>query len=756
MTGLATVSRMLLIAAVCGMAGQALAGVPIAKRDNTVDHVYGMAVPDPYRWMEGQDNVAFETWLQMQGAAGRNMLDASPAVAKWRQKLAGAGAETLTNRLQHRVGNRLFFLRLVAGKQAVLMVRMETGAEKVLLDPNGSAGTVPANITNYAVSPDGRTVAVDVDRGGQEITTVEFYSVDSGAKLPDELKDVWGELVVDWLDNTSVFYTQMAPDDGHTDRMYNMRVRFHTVGVKGYDRTVLAAGGTGGMTLEPAEAPFIVSDPSSQWAIAVASDGGTQSRICVIALTGLTGDDPRFSCPVGYSDGVEAASLMGSTLYLLSQKDAPNGQVLALDLDAVKPDLANARVVVPEDDETVIATFANARDGLYVRRTRLGLDNFIRLPYGGTPQYLSPPYDGQVALLDANTDQDGFVFTLQGWTAPRALFAYNPKTGSLSDLGLGATAPRDYSDLVDSERIEVRRPDGASVPVTILKPRGYRPDTHTLAIVMAYGAYGATVTQPGLDPSSLEWVAAGNLYVYAGVRGGGEKGDAWQESGHGEKKHLGVEDLVAVADALATKGYSDARHIALYSASAGGILVGNAIDRYPGHFGAAIIQSGLLNPTRLAQNANGPSQYVEFGDPGLKAGFASLKAMDAYLNIKPKVAYPAVLIDVGFKDSLVAPWNSGKFGAQLRFANGGRNPIVFRTDAGSTGLSAAAAQAADHYAFVEMTLGAAQGRAPLPAKAGPQAAFQSEVQSETMTPIADDDKPVARRKTTAGHARKRR
>ena len=51
-------------------------------------------------------------------------------------------------------------------------------------------------------------------------------------------------------------------------------------------------------------------------------------------------------------------------LYLLSARDAPRGKILRLPLDM--PDLATAKVVVPESD-AVIEDFAPSADGLYVQ-----------------------------------------------------------------------------------------------------------------------------------------------------------------------------------------------------------------------------------------------------------------------------------------------------------------------------------------------------------------------------------------------------
>lgn len=682
------------------------AAAPTAKRVATTAVVYGERIVDPYRWMEGPKNTAFATWLKAQGLAGRMRLDAAPTLAAWRQRLNAASSASVTNRLQHRVAGRIFFLRLEDGKQGVLMVRMEDGTEKALFDPN-TVGGAHASVTNYAVAPNGKTVAINIDRGGNEITTVEFYNVDTGQKLPDELTDIWGEFVVAWQGSDSVFYTQMAPDDGKTDRMLNMRTLYHKLGgPSAKDPIVIPAGGTSRFALDPQEFPFIGTDPSSPYAMVVAGGARAEARICVAKAVDLTASGAKIQCPIAYADEVQAGSLVGSTLYLQSAKNAPNGQVLALNLDVPVLNLADAKVVVAEDREAVVTSFATARDALYVKRMRLGLDSFVRVAYDGGREFISPPYDGQAALIDATTDADGLVFTLQGWTRPRALYSYDSNRRALSDLHLGATALRDYSGVVESETATARSLDGTLVPVTILKPKGYKADGKTKAIVFAYGAYGATVTQPAFDVMSLEWVANGNLYVAAGIRGGGEKGDAWRLAGKGANKARGVEDMVAAADLLRMRGYSDKKRIVLYSASAGGIVVGNAFDRFPDHFGAAIIHAGMLNPTRLAADSNGANQYAEFGDPGSRSGFRDLRAMDAYLNLRPGQAYPAVMLDVGLNDSRVAPWNSGKYGAQLKSYAKGGSLVLFRTDADSghfgTSLSQAAAEAADHYAFVDL------------------------------------------------------
>ena len=686
------------------------AAAPVARTVDAVDHLYGMTIPDPYRWMEGPKNAEYGSWLKAQGAVGRARLDASPSMKKWQAKLTAASSAVVSNGAQHRVGDRIVYFHTEQGKQPVLHVRFGDGSDKVLFDPNALTGAAHASITGFSVSPDGKRAALNLDRGGSEITSIEFYDIDNGQKLPDTLDHIWGEFQAQWLTNDTVTYTQMAPAGGQTDAMTNMHVKLHKLGADvTADPLVVPAGGLPGATTVPQEFPVVSADPASTWSVLLIGGARAESRLCVAPTADVLGGHPQFRCLVDYADEVTGSTLLGNTLYLMSVKGAPNGRVLALDLSKPGATLADAKAVLPEDKDWVVTLVATARDGAYIKRMKLGVDGFVRIAPDGSLKPVATPYDGASYLVDTDTRRDGMLYSLQGWTQPKTVFSYDPATDTSTDIKLGSTAPRDYSALVETETAEATSLDGTKVPLTILKPKGFKASGKTLAIVEGYGAYGITITQPAFDPLSLEWVADGHIYVFAGIRGGGEKGDTWRLGGKGPNKHHSTEDFVAAADALTAMGYSDPKHIALYSASAGGIIVGGAIDRFPTHFGAAISHAGMLNPTRLASDSNGANQYAEFGDPNTAEGFKSLYDMDAYANLKSHVAYPAVMLDVGLNDNRVAPWNSGKYGARLIADNSGPNLILFRTDADAghfgTSLSQAAAEQADHYTFVEMTLG---------------------------------------------------
>jgi prolyl oligopeptidase len=50
--------------------------------------------------------------------------------------------------------------------------------------------------------------------------------------------------------------------------------------------------------------------------------------------------------------------------------------------------------------------------------------------------------------------------------------------------------------------------------------------------------------------------------------------------------------------------------------------------------------------------------------------------MDAYHHVKEEIAYPAMLLTAGLKDSRVAAWQPSKFAARVQAATSSGKPIL--------------------------------------------------------------------------------
>jgi prolyl oligopeptidase len=702
-------------------------GPPTARTVDVVDHLFGTTLHDPYRWMEGEHNAEFQQWLAAQGNDTRARLDALPTLKAWQQALQKTNSSAVIYRAQRYAGGRLFFIRQTAEGSGTLMVREADGTERALLDPatqNGNGGH--ASITLVTPSPDGSKVAVNVDHGGSEITRLEVLDVKSGKPTGDAVEPVWGEFGADWLPDGSGFaYTQMAPPEQRTggDALQDTRLRFHRLGTPSQQDPMLLRAGTGqgasaSFAIAANRFPEIEFPSGSRWALGKATGAQANQRYCVTPQSDAIKPGATWRCLVDLDDNVQSAVIHGDTLYLVSSHERSNGQLLALDLSRPEATIKDARVVLPlQGDEMIVGAsindtqqLATARDALYVKVSKNGIDGIRRIDYGtGKVETVPMPLVGAASLFHADSNQDGFLLELRGWATPPKSWRYSPADHTLLSLGQDIASPADYS-MIEATETELVSKDGTHVPLTILHRKDAALDGSHRAILFAYGSYGISVV-PSFKPVRLEWVKQGNIFAYAHVRGGGEKGEAWHQAGMGANKYKGVEDFVAGVRRLSELGYSRPERTGLISGSAGGVLIGGAVVGHPGEFGAAVFLVSILNPVRLLQATNGANQIGEMGDPRKAPDFAAILAMDPYQQIRPHTAYPAVMLDVGLNDNRVSPWETGKFAARLRAANTSGRPVWIRTNAdGGHGIQASlgaeATEFADIYAFMDAQLSA--------------------------------------------------
>lgn len=244
------------------------------------------------------------------------------------------------------------------------------------------------------------------------------------------------------------------------------------------------------------------------------------------------------------------------------------------------------------------------------------------------------------------------------------------------------TKPIEYPEFKDivSKEIMVPSHDGVMVPVSIIYNKNTKLNGDNPMLMMGYGAYGISMEPRFSSSFTLPYCTYGGIYVIAHVRGGGELGEAWHKAGFKTTKPNTWKDLIAVTEYLIKEKYSSPKRIAIWSASAGGILIGRAITERPDLFAAAIPEVGSFNTIRSELSPNGPGNIPEFGTVKDKTEFKALLEMDSFHHIKKGTAYPATLITAGMNDPRVIAWEPAKFAASLQNANTSSNPILFLTD----------------------------------------------------------------------------
>ena len=676
------------------------------------DTVSGLVVTDPYRWLENTNDSAVVRWLHAQNDYTRHLLDAIPARAALLARIQSLDNANASVSAPNFGGKRLFYFKRLPGEDnRKLYVRDSLGApERLLVDPEKlkHEGGPHWALDWYNASWDGRYVAYGASPAGSENSILRILDLSTGQLLPDSIDRAQFAGGLAWrVDGKAFFYNrlqQLGPGTTSADRYRNSRVYLHVVGQPAStDAPILGNGVTSRVPLAPDDIPFMTTIPGTTWAFALVVHGVQSEVTAYFAPAADVRDSTTAWRPLLMStDSVTALDVHGDDIYLLSHLHAPRFQLLRTSLK--NPDVAHAAVVVPQS-QGVMQFFGASRDAVYFQTLDGGLAKLSRLAYGSprvTPVTL--PYDGAMPWFSTILSRDGALFALESWTHSRAWFAMDQRTGKVTDIGLQAPSPVDFS-AITSEEVRVRAPDGTMVPLSIVHRRDAKQDGTNPTFLDGYGAYGYSY-DPFFDPARLAWLEQGGVFAVCHVRGGGEFGEAWHQAGKGATKSNTWRDLIACGDYLVAQKWTSTARLAGSGTSAGGIEIGMAVNERPDLFGAAIPRVGTLNPLREMQvGVSGPANRPEFGDPTTAEGAKQLFDMDTYQHVKPGTRYPAMLFTSGFNDPRVDTWIPAKTAARFQAATASGKPVLLRVDfdAGhglGSSLSQYEADQADEWSFL--------------------------------------------------------
>ncbi len=674
-----------------------------------------MSITDPYRYFENMKDPVVVKFFKDQNAYARAVLGrlGSPREELFDRirQLDNSGA--VVNDLTVD-GGYYFYLKSNPGDNSPkLYVRSASGGdERVLIDPQSLAAPGEHYTINYYLpSLDGKYVAYGISEGGSEAAVIHVVETATGQVLPDAIDRAYYVGATSWLPDGKSFYyvrfPKLQPGEPETDKETRPVTYLHVLGRDpDKDAALFGYGVNPNIKFSPTDFPAILYSPVSSYMLAVVSNG-VQNEVAIYATRAASIDSPdvawkKIATP---EDGVTGYDLKGSTIYLLTHKDAPSFKVVATSLDS--PDLATAKTVVAAG-APVVEQVGVAADGLYVLARNGGFGKITRVAlFGdGTPGAstdVTLPFAGSINAMSTDARVPGAVFGLTGWTHSLLYYAVDAN-GSVTDAHLTALANVDMSPYTSSE-VRARSADGTMVPLSVVYRKGLKLDGSHPAYLNGYGAYGITIA-PSFRATRVAWLERGGVFAVCHVRGGGWYGEAWHRAGMIATKPHTWQDFIACGQWLIAHKYTSAAHLAGEGTSAGGITIGRAITTQPHLFAGALDVVGASNAFRMEFPPNGPPNVPEFGTQKNEAGFKALYAMDAYEHVVPGTAYPAVMLVTGYNDPRVSSWELAKFTARLQKSTTSGRPILLRVDydAGHGFLAASRKQSeellTDEYSFL--------------------------------------------------------
>mgnify|MGYP000900630633 CR=1 FL=1 len=688
-----------------GRAGAVLPAIayPATRRDNLVEPQFGVDVADPYRWLEGdvRTHPDVARWVEQQNAVSSRYLAALPG----RNQLAARMAELYRyDRLGLPVkrGTNYFYTRNNGQQnQSVLMVRAGlTGQERPLIDPNSWAADGATALAEWVPSDDGTKLLYAVQDGGTDWRIVHVLDVATGQIMSDELRWVKFSEFAWAADGSGFWYSRFpAPADGAAFQSTNTNqaVYFHRIGTpQSEDRLVYATPD------QPARGHSVVVTDDGRYLIIVTAQG-TDDRYEIHAVDTTMRAGSRAARPVTLIAGLDnkwvPVGNQGSTIFFLTDKDAPRGRIVAI--DANHPQRAPREIVAQNE-----ATLQGAE--------RVG-DRII-LSYLGDASSQARMVDlagrplGEIRLGDIGSaagfqgragDPETF-YSFTSFATPTTIYRLNTATGETSVFARPQVAfnPADYSV---EQRFYTSR-DGTRIPMFVVMKKGLDRTGGSPTILYGYGGFALPQT-PGFSPARMAWLDAGGVYVVANLRGGSEYGAQWHDAGRLLNKQNLFDDFIAAGEYLISEGITGRGQLAVEGRSNGGLLVGAVVNQRPDLFAAALPAVGVMDMLRFDRFTAGRYWVDDYGYPNREADFRNLYRYSPYHNVRNGQNYPAILVTTADTDDRVVPAHSFKYTAALQAASIGDRPHLIRieTRAGHGSgkpVDKLIAEFADEYAFV--------------------------------------------------------
>jgi oligopeptidase B len=679
------------------------------RRPHTLERLGG-AIDDPYFWLRDREDPAVTAYLESENAYAASHLDPLEGLI-----------DTIFTEIKSRVqeddasapafrGGWGYYQRTLAGQQYPVHCRRPVPAElvdadlgdlpldlrrpvdplappedeQVLLDQNLEAeGHDQFTVGGFHVSPTGRYAAWLVDTSGAEVFEVRIRDLATGEDTGEVVPRAGYGLA--WYEDESAFLYTVTDDAWRPHQVWRHRLgtdaaedelvheetdeRFWLGVGKVRSREHLVIGAGSKITSEvwlldahdPAAAPVLVTaretgveydvdhDPArDRLVLTTNADGAEDFQVVTTGVPTL--DAPgaaardRWETLVAHRPGVrvEGVACFAGHLVVAERTEART-QVRVCD-----PVTAQGDPLPVAEEVASVGIGGNRR---YDTRT-------LRYGYGSmtTPaQLVDVRLDGHVP--DPATKSIVKEQQVRGGYDREAYVSW-----------------RDWATA----------PDGTRVPLSLVRRRDTPLDGTAPCLLYGYGAYEISL-DPGFSAARLSLLDRGAVFATAHVRGGGEMGRRWYEDGKFAAKPNSFSDFVACADHLVETGVTARDRLAVRGGSAGGLLIGAALNLRPDVAAVAVAEVPFVDVVSTMSDPTIPLtviEYDEWGDPTQPEFAEVMAAYSPYDNVRPE-PYPAMLVTAGLNDPRVQYWEPAKWVAKLRATTTGGGPFLLKTQMGA-------------------------------------------------------------------------
>ena len=676
---------------------------PTAPTADQVDDYNGVKVADPYRPLENPDAPESREWIEAENQITFDFLKTIPERDGIRKRLTEVWDFERFG-VPFKENDRYFFSKNTGLQNQNVLYTTSNFSEKPreLLDPNLIAKDGTVALGGMDVTDDAKLMAYGLAAAGSDWEQWKVRDVATGKDRPD---------VLDWVkfssaswkkDGSGFFYSRYdKPDEKNKLRsqVYNHKLFFHQLGTPQAQDKLIYERPDQKEWLFNAE----VTDDGRYLIINVQRGTDPKNRVFYKNLV-----DPK-STVVELIDKAEAQYNFvdndGPVFWFKTDANAPLGRIVAINTCKPLPPKLDELVPESKDKLEAVTSVGDHFLALYLHDAHSAVKLF-KLD-GTRDGEIKLPGLGTVAGFSGKRKDRETFYSFASYTTPAEIFRYDfDKHGS--DV-LFKPKVKFNADDYTTDQVFYKSADGTRVPMFISYKKGMKRNGQNPTYLYGYGGFDISST-PSFKPENLVWMEMGGIYAVANLRGGGEYGETWHESGMLHVKQNVFDDFVAAAQYLIDNKYTSTPKLAIGGGSNGGLLVGACLTQRPDLYGATLPNVGVMDMLRFEKFTIGWAWTSDYGSAQKPDDFPFLYAYSPLHHIAKGACYPPTLITTADHDDRVVPAHSFKFAATLQAAQGCDKPTLIRieTKAGHGAgkpTTKIIEETADRWAFLVKELG---------------------------------------------------
>ncbi|GAC1702397.1 MAG: oligopeptidase B [Candidatus Acidiferrum sp.] len=664
-----------------------LPSAPLARRDGVENVLHGDRRMDHYAWLRRKEDPEVISYLTAENAYTDAVLRPTEAFQeKLYQEMLGRILQTDLS-VPYRLRGYWYATRTQEGRQYPIHWRRadrDGAEEEVLLDLNALAeGHSFLGLESFAVSDDNALLAYSTDTTGYRQYTLRVKTIATGELLPERVERVtsvaWG------ADNRTLFYTVEDETTKRSHRLYRQEL-----GSK-----------------EAAELLFEEKDERFRIDIERTRSGGfllltsashTASEVRFLAANEERGEfrliaprEENHEYYVDHHPGTANAENRAGVFYIRTNSGGRTFRLVVAQVDS--PERAGWREIIANRANVMVVSAEAFRGHLVLVEREDGLPHLrvVPLTRGGQVDlnashrisFTEPTYN---AALSANRefDTDLVRFQYESFITPRSFFDYEVRTLERTLLKQQPVLGRYEATEYVSERLHAKAEDGTEIPISIVYRKDTPRDGSAPLLLYGYGSYGISIPV-AFSSNRLSLLNRGVMFAIAHIRGGGELGKPWHDSGRMQHKQNTFTDFIAAAEHLVAAKYTSTDKLIVEGGSAGGLLMGAVVNMRPELFRVVISHVPFVDVLNTMLDASLPltvGEYEEWGNPSEARDYFLMRAYCPYTNLR-RGDYPTMLVKTGLNDSQVMYWEPAKYVAKMRALKTDKNPLLFKINMGA-------------------------------------------------------------------------